>query len=441
MTAATAAPTPLPRSVWLASAGWILSATADNFLLFTILWSAGLQGWSGVEIALVLVALRLPTLAGGVLGGRAVDSLGGRPLIVASVASRAGLMAALAVAGWSGTLPMPAVLATGAIAGGLMPLSHAGARWLVPRLVPERNLARANAALSLGDQLPLLAGAALVGPALALLGPGRGLLVAAAMLALAAVLAARLPGGERLGAGPLGSPAETDCRSGGASRRASGVVALVALSVAYYFAYGPFETVSPAFVRQDLGGDAGTYALLWSLFGAGALATLRLAPVLGSRRPGLANALGAVVWGLVMLPLALAGGVLPAAAIFLAGGAIWGPYSTIEATALQLWSDPARHGRTFGVQRALLSTAAPLGAAAGAIALDHLAPGVILAASSAACAAAGALALCAPSVHRPAAPRARSVGRAAGVRWSPRRPGPSPRAATRRPAPRPSTSG
>jgi len=55
--------------------------------------------------------------------------------------------------------------------------------------------------------------------------------------------------------------------------------------------------VSPAFVRGDLGGDAGTYALLWSLFGAGAIATLPFAPRLASWRPGLANALGALVWG------------------------------------------------------------------------------------------------------------------------------------------------
>jgi predicted MFS family arabinose efflux permease len=405
MTERAAARTPLPRSIWLATGAWILSATADNFLLFIVLWSAGLEGWTGVETALVLVALRLPTLAGGVLGGRAVDSFGGRPLILVSVAVRAALMLGLAAAGWSGTLPLPAVLAAGAGAGGLMPLSHAGARWLVPRLVAAPQLGRANAALSLGDQLPLLAGAALAGPALALLGPGRGLLVAAAMLGLATGLAARLPGIDRLGRGAIASGPEAASRSdGGSSWRASSVVALVALSVAYYFVYGPFETVSPAFVRQDIGGDAGTYALLWSLFGAGAIATLPLAPRLAASRPGLANALGALAWGLVMLPLALAGDALVAAAIFLIGGAVWGPYSSIEATAIQLWSDPSRHGRIFGIQRALLSTATPIGAAAGAIALDYLPPAAILAASSAACAAAGALALCLPSLRRPARP-------------------------------------
>jgi len=105
-----------------------------------------------------------------------------------------------------------------------------------------------------------------------------------------------------------------------------------------------------------------------------------------------------------MLPRALGGEVWIAAALFVAGGAVWGPYSTIEATAPQLWSDPSHHGRIFGIQRALLSTATPVGAAAGAIALDHFPPGAILAASSAACTAAGALALCLPRLRPPTRP-------------------------------------
>jgi hypothetical protein len=45
----------------------------------------------------------------------------------------------------------------------------------------------------------------------------------------------------------------------------------------------------------------------------------------------------------------------------------------------------------FGLQRSLLATATPLGAAAGALALGALAPGVVLLLSAAACAAAGAV--------------------------------------------------
>jgi predicted MFS family arabinose efflux permease len=55
--------------------------------------------------------------------------------------------------------------------------------------------------------------------------------------------------------------------------------------------------------------------------------------------------------------------------------------------------DPSRHGVVFGLQRSVLATATPVGAAAGAIALEHTAPQLVLAGSAAACALAGLLAL------------------------------------------------
>jgi predicted MFS family arabinose efflux permease len=151
--------------------------------------------------------------------------------------------------------------------------------------------------------------------------------------------------------------------------------------------------VLPYFTREQLGGGVGGYTLLWVLFGAAALATLPLAPWLAERRPGLVNAVGAIVWGLVTLPIVVTDSLPPAAAIFLVSGAVWGPYSAVESTALQRWTDPASHGAMFGTQRALLSIAFPLGAAVGAVAVDHVAPPTILAVSALSCTVAGAVAL------------------------------------------------
>ena len=56
------------------------------------------------------------------------------------------------------------------------------------------------------------------------------------------------------------------------------MIALIALSTAYYSLYGPFEAATSGYVRGRLGAGAGTYGLLWTLFGLGAVATLPLAP-------------------------------------------------------------------------------------------------------------------------------------------------------------------
>jgi predicted MFS family arabinose efflux permease len=365
------------------SAAWTLASTADNFMLFVLLWIAEPQGWSGAETALLVVAIRLPTVIGGIAGGRAVDHFGPVRMLVLDATVRAVLMAGLAVVGRQHHFSLWIVLVLCAVAGATTPLSYAATRTMVPRLVPDELLPRANAMLSLGDQLPMLLGAALAGPAVALLGPGRAFLVPLAMMLGVAAIAVRLP--RRTGA-----PRRAQARKGWAS---APVIGLIGLSVAYYFTYGPFEAVLPYFAREQLGSGLGGYTVLWVLFGAAAVATLPFAPWLAARRPGLVNALGAIVWGLVTVPIVLTHSLPPAAAIFLLSGAVWGPYSAIEATALQRWTHPASHGVMFGTQRALLAIAAPLGAAVGALAVDHLTPATVLGASALGCTVAGIVAL------------------------------------------------
>jgi Major Facilitator Superfamily len=266
-------------------------------------------------------------------------------------------------------------------------------------MVHTDQLGRANTVVGLGDQMPLLIGEALVGPALTLLGPVLSITVPAVMLLLAAALACRLPSAA---ASPVGH-VDTPTSPGGdrtRQRLPRGVPALILLSTAYYLAYGPFETVMPGFVRDRLHANPNAYSLVWAAFGLGAVLGLAAGPILSRRRPGLVNALGAATWGLLMLPIAIISTVPAATSLFLVSGVVWGPYTTVEAGALQRWTPPAQHGRIFGLQRGLLGTAAPVGAAIGAIAMQHAAPHLILAASAATCACAGLLALTHPALRR-----------------------------------------
>jgi predicted MFS family arabinose efflux permease len=390
-TAAERRPGRLPVSVWCASAASCLATGADTFLLFTVVWVAAPQGWTGAQTAAVVLALRLPALAGGLVGGLAVERWGSRRVVRVETTARATLMVALAALSRDGELSMNALLVLGAVAGAMSPATYAAVRTAMPHLVERGDLPRANTAVSLGDQVQLLAGSALVGPALLVLGPRHSPLVAAGLLLLAGRLGRRLP--PATGRPPIPAPDAYGGQAGGPRGLPARVCAIVALSTAYYFVYGPFETATPPFVRNQLGAGEGAYSLLWALFSAGALATLPLAPALARHRPGMVNALGAVAWGAVMLPLAFVDTAVAAAAVFFLGGAVWGPYTAVEATALHRWVDPSRHGRVFGVQRSLLATAVPLGAASGALALERFSPVTVLMASAAACCLAGLAAL------------------------------------------------
>jgi MFS family permease len=390
------APSPtLTAPMWWLAAAWTLASTADNFLFFVLFWIAEPQGWTGTETALLVIAMRLPTLAGGILGGRAVDRFGPVRMMLLDGVTRTTLMGGLVAAGIGGTLDLWIVLALGAAAGTTAPISYSAARTLVPRLVPPELLGKANALLSIGDQLPMLLGALLTGPALALLGTGPAFFLPLLMMLAVVAIAIHLREAPQY-ENRLVSPHSRRPTA----RRSPRVVGLIALSVAYYFTYGPYETVLPYYVRDQLGSGLIGYTLLWALFGSAALLTLPTAPALSRRRPGLVNAAGAITWGLLMLPLAFTEQLAIAAIGFAVAGAIWGPYSAVETTALQRWTDPADHGRVFGTQRALLALAAPLGAAAGAVAADHLQPAPILAASAIGCTLAGVAACAIPDLRR-----------------------------------------
>jgi predicted MFS family arabinose efflux permease len=383
--------TPVRRAAAVA----LLGNSSDTFVLFLLLWVAQPQGWSPSQTALVVLVLRLPILISGVLIGRCIDRWGARPLILLDTAVRAGLLLALAASVRSGTVPLAAVFVLGGLASLFSPATYAGVRWLVPRTTPASELPRANATVAVGDQMPLLVGTALVGPAMALTGVRGSLLVAAAMVLSAFLLALRLPTPDP---GAVARPATAHAERPRAWP--SRVAAIIALSTVYYLVYGPFETASPGFVRDHLGAGEGTYSLLWAMFGAGALLSLPVAPLLARYRPGLVNGGGALIWGLTMLPLAIVDSAWTAAAVFLIGGLLWGPYTTIETGALQRWVPPGRHGTVFAVQRSLLATATPVGAAIGALALQAVSPVTVLAVSAGCCAAAGAAALSHPDLRR-----------------------------------------
>jgi hypothetical protein len=384
----------LSRDVWWASGVSSLAAAADDFVLLLLFWIAAPQGWTGVRTALVVLTLRLPTLGTGVAVGRAVDRWGGRRVAAVDLAARIALLLVLAGCGLgAGELPLVPVLVLGGLLGAASPATYAAVRWSVPRLADAPRLGRANVVVGFGEQLPLVVSGALVGPALALLGPVGSLAVPAVMLAVALTQVHRLPAATSRPAGVGPAAAGPGAPGGATGRLPARATALIALSVAYYAAYGPFETATPGFVRDRLHADPGTYGLLWALFGLGATLTLPAAALLARRRPGLVNALGAALWGLLMLPVLVLDDTLAVAAVFFLGGAVWGPYGTVETSALQRWVHPSRHGTAFGLKRGVLGTAAPAGAALGAIGLRHAPAHAVLGISAAACLLAGALAL------------------------------------------------
>jgi hypothetical protein len=181
---------------------------------------------------------------------------------------------------------------------------------------------------------------------------------------------------------------------------------VLALTLVYFLAYGPLEPALPLYSRDVLAAGAGGYGLLWSAFGAGALAGLATVPVVSRLRPGLALAGNALAWGAALLPLLVISGIVPAMAVLALGGLVWAPYATLEASLLQRVVPTTALGRVFGARRALTAAATPLGAAAGGLLLHRATPTAVIGLSAVTCMLAGVAALCVPALHRLPARRA-----------------------------------
>ena len=175
---------------------------------------------------------------------------------------------------------------------------------------------------------------------------------------------------------------------------------VLGLTLVYFLAYGPLEPALPVYSRDVLEAGAGGYGLLWSAFGAGALAGLATVPLACRLRAGFALAGNALAWGAALLPLLVVTGTAPAMLALALGGLIWAPYVTLESSLLQRLVPAHLLGRVFGVRRAVSAAAVPLGAAGGGLLLDHVPSTAVIGVSAVTCMLAGAAALCVPALHR-----------------------------------------
>ncbi len=394
---------PLPPTVRSIALALCLAASADWFVVFTLFWLAAARGWSGGQLAVLVLAARLPTLVGGTVGGRLVDRFGPRRMMMVDAWVRGAICLALTVRGMLGATTYTELLVAAAVTAAFAPASYAAARSAIPPLVGPELLPRANALLSLADPIPIIVAAVSGGLAIVALG-NAAFLVPTLLMCATLVVVRTLPRGLRTAADE-----DDDAEPAGRTDspwRFRPAVALIALSTAYFFVYGPMQPVLPIMVKEQLDGGAWQFSVLRLGVGLGAVVGILLGTALArTRRPGVVNAVGAVAYGAAILPLAFTHSVPVAACVCFLSGVIWGPYATVEATALQQWTPRRHHGRVFGTQRALLITALPLGGALGSLALDRTSPGVILGVTAVACLLVGLVALCVPAIRHPVAPR------------------------------------
>jgi hypothetical protein len=207
-------------------------------------------------------------------------------------------------------------------------------------------------------------GPLLAGPVVAAAGPALPIAADAASFAILAVAAATVRGHPATGgSADAGEPARA--RGFAAITSSRPLAGLLALTVVYFFLYGPVEVALPLYVTGPLRGSAALLGLFWTVFGIGATVGSIIAG-LTRRLPVWPVLVAAVIgWGAVLTPLGLLQLPVPALACFAAGGLLYAPYPELSATLFQRESPPELLSQVLAARGALTVLAAPLGTALG----------------------------------------------------------------------------
>lgn len=163
------------RRVWL---GATVSAAGDAASWIALVALA--LATPGASVPVLAVCYTAPVAVGGLAAGWALDRFDRRRLLAADAAVRAAVFALVPVSAAAGGVPGSLLYGVAAVYGLLKMISLAGFPALIPQLVDDQDLSRANALEGAGYGLASLAGAGLGGLVTGVLGPdGAAGLVAA----------------------------------------------------------------------------------------------------------------------------------------------------------------------------------------------------------------------------------------------------------------------
>ncbi len=333
------------RLLW---SGMCVSLLGDGVFLVAIAWQAYELSNAPTALSLVGIAMTVPTIVFLLIGGVVSDRIDRRKVMLAADVGRGLLVGALAVLSLTGALELwhmvGLVAAYGAAAAFFGPAFDA----ITPEILPEDELAQANALDQLVRPAMLrLAGPAIGGLLISAVGVGAAFALDAASFAVSAAAILAMTRRPRV---PSAEPVSMagDIRAGFAYIR--GHVWLWATfasaAVAYLLFMGPVEVLLPFLVKNDLHGSAADLGLI---FAAGGIGSVLCAVVLGQRGlPRRDITFMYLTWTLATVAVAgygLAGAVWQLMLVSLAFNALETAGTIVWATAKQRHVPPELLGR------------------------------------------------------------------------------------------------
>ena len=333
------------RLLW---SGMCVSLLGDGVFLVAIAWQAYELSNAPTALSLVGIAMTVPTIVFLLIGGVVSDRIDRRKVMLAADLGRGLLVGVLAVLSLTGALELWHMVALVAGYGAAAAFFGPAFDAITPEVLPEEELAQANALDQLVRPAMLrLAGPAIGGLLISAVGVGAAFALDAASFAVSAAAVLAMTRRPRV---PSAEPVSMagDIRAGFAYIR--GHVWLWATfasaAVAYLLFMGPVEVLLPFLVKNDLHGSAADLGLI---FAAGGIGSVLCAVVLGQRGlPRRDITFMYVAWTLATVAVAgygLAGAVWQLMLVSLAFNALETAGTIVWATAKQRHVPPELLGR------------------------------------------------------------------------------------------------
>src|SRR5689334_1155027 len=305
----------------------------------------------------------LPGIASGPFVGAWLDRASSRRhVIVITVLARAGILAAVIALGELAGAPVVAELVLLAGLGVTFPVPTVGFRSLVPVLVPRPLWDQANAVDSMTFDAAFVAGPALAGVAVTLVGAAFAIGLQAAATLVAGIAAARVPEPEarpRSDEPPLAAIL-TGVRTVAGHPELRSTVVLMVVSGA---GLGCLTIGLPLWAREGLHTSPGTAGWMWAALSAGSILG---GLAYGWRRPPGSDARHVVVftalYGVPLIAVPLAGSVPVLMVAMFAAGLFSAPFIIAMFGIRQRSVEPHLHGRVFAITISINAAGVPFGA-------------------------------------------------------------------------------
>jgi MFS family permease len=375
---------PAFRRLWV---GLVISRLGDQFTIIALVWFVLQLTGSGIAIGLVVFCFQLPTIISSPLMGKLLDRYQPRTIMAIDNFGRACIIASIPLLYMLGFLHLSIVYVLALFSGILSPATEVGCRIVIPRLVPDEELEKANSLSSISWDF-----ATLVGPALA------GILVMA--ISAPAVLVLDAASFLLMGAMAISLPQLHDVlnvQSAVENRRSllgfdtifrmKALRFLTVLTLLFLFVQGLAEVAIPVYSQKTLGTGALGYGLLMSAFGVGSLLSLSLISQFWSRkkRQLFSFAIILILSGLFLAPLVFLR-MLPVAMLFMTlAGFAAAPYYVVEQSLMQRLVPKNVQGQVFGARGALSIAGYPLGGVTGGVLMLGMAAPLVIGVSALLC--------------------------------------------------------